>query len=65
MKRKIYAGLIMGGILFAQGLSCIGPVPAAENPVGNGTNGAPIWNVAGNGDLLTNLQTVINNLLGA
>jgi hypothetical protein len=32
MKRKIYAGLIMGGILFAQGLSCIGPVRPPKTP---------------------------------
>lgn len=62
MKRKIYAGLLMGGILLGQGLSCIGTVPAAEGTNG-GTNGAPIWELAG-GDLLTNLQTVIANLTG-
>jgi hypothetical protein len=67
MKRKIYAGLLFGGVVFAQGLSCLGPVPQAEAIVaGQGTNvtvGAPIWNIVG-GDLLTNLTTVVNNLLG-
>lgn len=63
MKRKIYAGLMVGAFLFGSGLSCIGAVPAAEGTSG-GTNGAPIWELAG-GDLLTNLQTVIAGLTGA
>lgn len=62
MKRKIYASLLIGGILLGQGLSCIGAVPAAEGTFG-GSNGAPIWELAG-GNLLTNLQTVLANLTG-
>jgi hypothetical protein len=62
MKRKIYAGLLIGGLLLGSGFSCLGTPPAAEG-INGGTNGAPIWQLAG-GNLLTNLQTVLANLTG-